>query len=201
MTLAVSGEMSAGGNVVTRSINLELGRAYNFPDSALGSPAFRGLAGVPSGAIRLGADFYGKSAISLSLAGVTSVSYNLDFGGEVRYRFFNNGTITFSYGAGFTSVSNWASPTTSLIGNSYWIRFTQTYYFGDGGTSSTGSTGWISLGGSSEGGGSATSLFAATSGSGNVVAEFTIEIATDPFGSNVVISKSNVFLEIAVAGG
>ena len=123
MTLAANGQMNVGGNTANRSINLELGRAYN-AQSSLGESALRALAGVPSGPIRLGADFYGKSAISLSLAGVTSVSYNMDFGGEVRYRFFNNGTITFGYGAGFTSVSNWASPTTSLIGNSYWIRFT-----------------------------------------------------------------------------
>ena len=72
MTLAANGAMSVGGNVANRSINLELGRAFNFPNSAIGSAAFRTLAGVPSGAIRLGADFYGKSNITVSLASITS---------------------------------------------------------------------------------------------------------------------------------
>jgi len=59
MTLASSGEMSIGGSVTNRSINVELGRSAT-ATSNLNETDLRTLAGKASGAIAL-SDFYGKS--------------------------------------------------------------------------------------------------------------------------------------------
>ena len=61
MTLVSSGEISIGGAVTDRSINLELGRAAG-ATSNLNETDLRSLAGIttPGAQISL-ADFYGKS--------------------------------------------------------------------------------------------------------------------------------------------
>ena len=59
MTLAASGEISIGGSVTNRSINVELGRAAT-ATSNMNETTLRTLAGVSSGAISM-SNFYGKS--------------------------------------------------------------------------------------------------------------------------------------------
>ena len=62
MALNSSGPLSFGGSTVGQSINLELGVSAT-AEASINSAAFRGLAGVPSGAISLN-NFYGKSSES-----------------------------------------------------------------------------------------------------------------------------------------
>ena len=200
MTLAANGAMSVGGNVANRSINLELGRAFNFPNSAIGSAAFRTLAGVPSGAIRLGADFYGKSNITVSLASITSgepFEAQALAPGEstaVTLDFNSDGTWLAILDQLGEASGNWATPTTAGVGSSYWIRFTRTFFSGGFGNSATGTTGWLQL----------------TTGEGiqvfnsgvdsSVSADYTIEIATDSGGSNIIATASLITLVALLFG-
>jgi uncharacterized delta-60 repeat protein len=62
MALNSSGPLSFGGSTAGQSINLELGVSAT-ATASIDSAAFRGLAGVPSGAISLN-NFYGKSSES-----------------------------------------------------------------------------------------------------------------------------------------
>jgi hypothetical protein len=195
MTLAANGAMSVGGNTFTRSINLELGRAFN-TQGALGSAAFRTLAGVPSGAIRLGADFYSK--FNVSLASITSGE---PFEGnalapgepcEVSLNFASNGTWEASLEANGTATGNWA--TTADAGSTYHIRFTRTFFSGGFGNSATASTGWLPLN---------VSQGIQVFNSGNdssVTADYTIEIATDSGGTNILDSASFITLNALLFG-
>lgn len=65
MTLAASGEMSIGGSVLTRSINLEVGRTAT-ATSGMNDSALRSLSGIttPGSQISI-SDFYNKSAVTL----------------------------------------------------------------------------------------------------------------------------------------
>jgi hypothetical protein len=96
-----------------------------------------------------------------------------------------NGILTIT-GDGSTDFQ-WGSPTTVGVGSGYWVRFTVTASSnsGSGGTATfTASTGWLQL--SSD----RTAFVDATkvSGSGTRVsnATYTVEIATDSGGANIV---------------
>lgn len=194
MTLAANGAMSVGGNVANRSINLELGRAFNFPNSAIGSAAFRTLAGVPSGAIRLGADFYGKSNVSISLATIESgepFEGNAAAPGEpceISLDFASDGTWLATLDATGSTSGNWATPTTAGVGSNYYIRFTRTFFSGGFGNSATATTGWIQLN-------TTQGVLVFNSGvDSSVSADYTIEIATDSGGSNIIATASLITL-------
>lgn len=199
MTLAASGEMSIGGSTATRSINLELSRAAG-ATSSLGETALRNLAGVASGAISI-SNFYGKSSVTISLSSITSgepfdangiapgepASINLDF--------TSNGTWAATAETyGDVGTGNWATPTTTGIGSSYWIRFTRTFFSGGFGNSATGTTGWLQLN-SGEG------VQVYNSGTeSSVTATYTIEISTNSSGTNIVASASAVDLTANLYG-
>jgi len=93
MTLAASGAISMGGNVSTRSINLELGQSATTQIS-LGQASVRTLAGVPSGAIILPTNFYGKSS-SYSYSG--TMTQGIDTSGAfTKYGFVRPSTGSIS---------------------------------------------------------------------------------------------------------
>lgn len=75
MPLNVSGPISLAGSTAGESIALELGLSATGQIS-LNDAAVRGLAGVPSGAIIMPTDFYGKS--NLFTATITSNQLNLN---------------------------------------------------------------------------------------------------------------------------
>ena len=183
MTLAANGAMSVGGNVANRSINLELGRAFNFPNSAIGSAAFRTLAGVASGAIRLGADFYGKG---FSLSQLIEIFGEANSGGTAyaEYTFSTDGTITGGVSqSGAYSVGNWTTPTTVGVGSSYWIRVTETSNSGP--STEYGDTRgvWNQLSSSRTYGVSKTA-------NGLSTRVYTIEISSDSGGATIVATAS-----------
>ena len=194
MPLVTSGEISIGGSVANRSINLELGRAAG-ATSNLNETALRTLAGIPtSGSTISLASFFGKSNITVSLASITS---NEPFdatpysGGEpssAQINFLSDGTWNATLEASAGKSGNWATPTTAGAGSSYYIRFTRTFFSGGGGNSATASTGWLQLNATRD-------IFVTrTSGFGVTTADFTIEIATDSGGSNIIATASLITL-------
>ena len=178
MTLNTSGPISLGGSTTGQSINLELGRSATAQVS-LNESAVRTLAGVPSGAIVMPTNFYGKSSAvfrldsdvysDFGIAGVepsTGVNFTVRSDGTILVTGDNSGTLA-NY--------NWITPTTGST--TYYVRA-------------------ILMGGSFNSGTMATWL-PLTSNRSWVVRVFTIdsrtatadfEIATDSGGTNVVVS-------------
>jgi hypothetical protein len=199
MTLAANGQMNVGGNTANRSINLELGRAYN-AQSSLGESALRALAGVPSGAIRLGADFYGKANFNVAYSGGFGNNYFVEFvffaGGSpagIGIRWNSNGTMDqFSYSTGYTNLGEtWASPTTSGAGSNYWIRFTRTATTGPSATLySTASTGWLQLNSGRE------IVIQKSNVTVGMSATYTVEISSDSGGATILTTRTGITLNI-----
>lgn len=135
MTLNSSGPISLGGTGTNASINLELSQAFNAQIS-MNDTNVRALAGVPSGAIVMPTNFYGKSATTVnffdasvfaSSGGPASAGYRVGSDG-FAYEFIN-GTSTALY--------QWVTPT-SVVGD-YEIYATLS-----SGTLNTGTVGsWI----------------------------------------------------------
>lgn len=184
---------ASGNSISLNQVNTELGRTatanINMNDSAV-----RTLFGVGGSgtAISMSSGF-GKSAITISLASLTS-GEPFEAGalgpGEpcvVAMSFNSNGTWNVDLEIYGTQSGNWATPTTSSIGSSYWIRFTRTYYSGGIGNSATASTGWLTLTGQS--------LQVYNSGAqASVSADYTIEISTNSSGTNIVATVSLITL-------
>jgi hypothetical protein len=102
MTLATSGAISMGGNVSTRSINLELGQSATTQIS-LNQASVRTLAGVPSGAIIMPTNFYGKSS-SYSYSG--TMTQGIDNSGLFTGYGFLRNTPTGSISPDDTTIIN-----------------------------------------------------------------------------------------------
>jgi len=190
MTLASSGFISLGGSTANRSVNVELG---NSPTASITYPstATRTLTGISSGALVLPNSFWGKSAVTISLSELQDRSLQ-EFAGGYGYitlTFNTNGTWSCVGSVSGTIASgNWASPTTSGVGSLYWIRWTRTASTLGGG-SSTPSSGWLGL----DAARTITVTNDGTSG-GYVDSTYTLEIATDSGGSNVVASCTGTYL-------
>jgi hypothetical protein len=196
MALVTSGEISIGGNATSggrnRSINIELGRAAG-ATSNLNETALRTLAGVSSGTISL-SNFYDKSSRTFSLSSVTDLDGSTFPPGTAyaEFRFQADGTITYGNNGTFSgSMGNWTTPTTTGIGSSYWIRFTQTASSGT--TTETGGTRgvWLSLSS-----GRTYGLERTENGQG--YRQYTIEISSDSGGSTIVASKTGVYIFVEV---
>jgi hypothetical protein len=139
-------------------------------------------------------DGHGKSAVTISLASVTSgepfegsalapgeaCAVNLDFNSD--------GTWDAVLEALGGIDGNWATPTTANIGSSYWIRFTRTFFSGGFGNSASGSTGWVQIGA-----GQGVQVYNSGTNS-SVSATYTIEISTNSSGTNIVASASGIDL-------
>lgn len=116
MTLNSSGPISLGGSTSGQSINLELGQSATAQIS-LNDTNVRTLAGVPSGAIVVPTNFYGKSSvvvdfndqvISGTQGGAAQAGYWIfGAGGNIgkAYEFVNFGSATF--------LEQWITPTTT----------------------------------------------------------------------------------------
>ena len=167
-----------------RGLNLYAYRGTQWYTAAGGSGTFS------SGAISF-YDFYNKGpnpAITISLASLTAIYGDTPYPGLAfaYYLFNSNGVITYwANGVNNAAVGNWASPTTAGIGSSYWIRFTQTSSSGTSTETGSARGVWISL--------SISPTFGIeVSGPGFSNRIYTVEVASDSGGSNIVATKTNV---------
>ena len=133
MTLAASGPLSMGGSTANRSVNLELSQAATAQIS-LNDANVRALAGVPSGAIVLATDFYGKPVVVTETQTVTVGTFS--FKGLVQYG-FNQGVCGSITDGTFGFISNapievlvWSNTNTlifqitGIYANSGWTKVT-----------------------------------------------------------------------------
>ena len=184
--------LPASGNSISLSqVNTELGRSatanINMNDSAV-----RSLFGVGgSGTTISMSSGFGKSAITISLAGLTGV-YGLAYPGNTAYAeliFNSNGTVQQGTSdSGIQSNSSWATPTTTGIGSSYWVRFTETASSGAGQTVYGSARGvWHQI--------SSTLYFGVSrTANGGGYRTYTVEISSNSAGSNIVATKTGIEL-------
>ena len=136
-------------------------------------------------------DFYNKGpnpAITISLASLTAIYGDTPYPGLAfaYYLFNSNGVITYwTNSVNNGAVGNWASPTTTGIGSSYWIRFTQTSSFGTSTETGSARGAWISLS-------IAPTFGVEVSGPGFGSRTYTVEIASNSSGSTIVATKTGV---------
>ena len=184
--------LPASPNTISLSqVNTELGRSATATID-MNDSAVRSLFGKPgSGNTISMSDGHGKSAISISLASLTSV-FGTAYPGNTAYAeliFNSNGTIqqgTSDYG--IQSVGNWATPTTTGIGSSYWVRFTETSSSGAGQTVYGSARGaWHQI--------SSTLYFGVSrTANGGGYRTYTVEISSNSGGSAIVATKTGVEL-------
>ena len=195
--------LPASGSISTSQINTELGKSstasITFNDAAVRKLAYKTTAGS---AVVLPTDFYSKSFIydPISLA-VTNI--NESDSGElsyvsITYAFYSNGYIQCGYqtsqSGGFIESANglWTQLVNN-VGTNYWIRFTRTSFSGSGNYAATASTGWLQLNSTRS-----FNIFCAEQTSGInyidalVTAAYTIQIASDSSGTNIISTTTNV---------
>lgn len=197
MTMPSSGALNMGDTSSPVSVNFELGRASPYRQTvSMNDSVVRSLAGVSgtSGSTWSMNSLYGKSAVTVSLSSVTSnepfdaTPFAVGDPSSATLSFLSDGTWSATLEASASKSGNWATPTTTGVGSGYWIRFTRTFFSGGAGNSATASTGWLQLN-------TTQSIdVTRTSGFGVTTADYTIEIATDSGGSNIVATASLITL-------
>lgn len=185
--------LPASGNTISLSqVNTELGRGST-ANISMNETAVRSLFGKPgSGNTISMSDGWGKSNITISLPALGV--YGTAYPGETAYAeliFSSNGDIgSGTSNIGIQDPGNWATPTTTGIGSSYWVRFTQTGSYGTGGFGGATQYGsakgvWHQI---------STTLYFGVQRSGNGMGGFyyTVQIASDSGGSNILATATNV---------
>ncbi len=166
MTLAASGAISLGGSTATRSINLELGQSATAQIS-LNDANVRSLAGVPSGAIVVPTNFYGKSAAPVvNFTNQSVFAANSGAPASAVYSVKSDGFDYSTKNSGSpVALSNWVVPASA--GGNYEVFATV-----DSGALSAGTTGsWLATTGSP-----AWRCTAATVAAGDVYADLTLQV-------------------------
>jgi hypothetical protein len=124
MTLNSSGPISLGGSTAGQSINLELSKSATATVS-LNDTDVRTLAGVASGAIVMPTDFYGKSAVSITLG-----SYSIaDFTGglsiaQAGYQLTSAGVENEIVGTSTSFLGNWCTPSGQAVNYEVFVTVT-----------------------------------------------------------------------------
>ena len=124
MTLNTSGPISLGGSTTGQSINLELGRSATAQVS-LNESAVRTLAGVPSGAIVMPTDFYGKSNIVYRLDSGNYLDFAIGVDAQTTITVGSNGELAVTtFNSGVPAFYNWITPTATA--STHFVRMTPT---------------------------------------------------------------------------
>lgn len=110
MALNSSGPISLGGSTAGQSINLELGKSATAQIS-LNDTDVRALAGVPSGAIIVPTNFYGKSSMSVSATDVSGSAAAFASSGPVS----SNNTSTTVTGGTAPFTFSWTRVSGSTV--------------------------------------------------------------------------------------
>jgi len=200
MTMPASGALNMGGTTTPQSVANELGLGLTTTIS-MNDAAVRTLAGVGGSGTQWSMNsLYGKSAgfATVSLATLPSQSFAFFTGDtliDITLLLYADGTWGVNDDSGEQNYGNWGSPTTAGAGSSYWVRFTRTSYTPIGGPEySTATTGWLNLGVSRS-----INVYTYFDNINSSSGDYTIEIATDSGGSNVIATRTGVQLN-AVPG-
>jgi hypothetical protein len=192
-TMPSSGALNMAQTTSPVSVAYALGRGLTSTISMDDSDV-RSLAGVGgSGTTWSMSSLYGKSPVSISLVGFEGESPFQGYyvGVTPIYCYINLYNDGQSFGDNTPNYyGNWAYPTTSGIGSSYWVRFTRTSTSGTNGGSRA-STGWLSL----ASGANCYSYKNTYPSIGAYTAVYTIELSTSSSGSPVVATATGVTLE------
>lgn len=161
--------------------------------------------GVPtSGAISI-SQFYGtsKSAAGAIVNPLTPSSGGSSNGTTSSYTDLivnRNGTVVVqgTIDGILTTLNSgsWYSPSSTTIGDSYWVRFTRTASSGAG--SATATTGWLQLNAARSVTVSVTQSI--TGEARSHTATYTVEVASDSGGATIVSSRTGLVLEATATG-
>jgi hypothetical protein len=181
-------------------INSEFNRGLNF-NAYRGTDYYTSAGGpfvFPATPISFN-DFYGTQVslpYTVSISGIPDITGAINSASTpgqpaiCQINFFSDGTYTIQATIYSWPSGTWVTPVTAGVGNYYWIRFTQTGASGKTGILNGTLNTWLSLGATRQ------LQFVMTQGqppgppySGTRI--FTIDIATDSSGSNIVATKTN----------
>ena len=178
MTLNTSGPISLGGSTTGQSINLELGRSATAQVS-LNESAVRTLAGVPSGAIVMPTDFYGKSNIVYRLDSGTYSDFAVSpLDAQTTLFVGSDGSLDIgTFNSGVLANYNWITPTATA--STHFVRLTPTSGTFSGSTTSA----WLALTTSAQ-------WFVNQTGFGLNTATGTLAISTNSGGTNIVATAT-----------
>jgi hypothetical protein len=124
MTLNSSGPISLGGSTAGQSINLELSKSATATVS-LNDTDVRTLAGVASGAIVMPTDFYGKSAVSITLGSysIADLTGGLSIA-QAGYQLTSAGVENEIVGASTNFLGDWCTPSGQAVNYEVYVTVT-----------------------------------------------------------------------------
>ena len=189
--------LPASGPLSMSQINGEFGRGTNL-NAYRGTDYYTSLAGAgpfvfPATPISFN-DFYGTQVaptILPSLASLPNLFAQANNITAVSVRYETNGNWIVTQNA-VQSYGAWYTPTTAGIGSSYWIRYTKTYFSGYGAVDVIENQipyAWTPMSPQLTPG-----MLLKANGippSGGATSRWTVEIATDAAGTNIVAIKTN----------
>ena len=183
---------ASGNSISLNQVNTELGRTATALIE-MNDAAVRSLFGKPgSGNTISMSDGHGKSNVIIAFPAFLGV-YGDVFNSGTAFAdliFYSDGSIGYSSNNGSGSAGTWANKTN--VGASYWIRFTQTSSYSSSTETGSARGVWHQL--------SSNRLFGVSRSLGGAGGRFyTVQIASDSAGSNIVATKTDVGLEVEVA--
>ena len=185
-----------GSSISLNQVNVELG-VSGTTTRTMNDAALRTLFGVGGSGTQVSmSQGSGKSNFTVAYASYGGTGYGALANNDVFYggacggtaymvlNFKETGVVQIASGTlTLENYNTWGTPIGGSPGSNYWIRFTRTGTFGN--QSSTASTGWLQLNTARE-----ISVGSTTSGE----ATYTIQIASDSGGSNILTTRTGITL-------